>query len=305
MADSLEEGAPKPIILSKKKKIPAAGHGGAWKVAYADFVTAMMAFFLLLWLLNVTSEDQRAGISNFFDPAITETDQSGLGDILSGMANVEQGALRSAGSPPAVSVPIPAFGGETGDEGPGTERDSPRDDEARAAMAQAERDELERLDRAAAAILQAIREQPDLRELEANLRFEMTPEGLRIQILDTEEHGMFEEGSAELTRRARRLTALVASVVVTLPNRISISGHTDGLPFQPRPDYGKWELSADRAVATRDWLVDAGLPAQRIATVVGRADQDLLLRNEPENPRNRRVTVLLARETASLPPPTQ
>ena len=304
MADTLEDGGAKPVILKKVKKIPAGAHGGAWKVAYADFVTAMMAFFLLLWLLNVTTEDQRAGISEFFDPAVSSEGQTGVGDILAGLALVDEGALRSASAPPQVSIPIPAFGGETGDQGEGTERESPLDDEARTAMAQQQEEEEQRLDRAASAILQSIREQPELRELESNLQFEMTPEGLRIQILDTEENGMFEPDSAVLTRRARRLIALDASVNVTLPNRISISGHTDGAPFQSAPDYGKWELSGDRAVAARDWLVDAGLPSGRIATVVGRADQDLLLRDEPESPRNRRISILLARSAPqALPPP--
>jgi len=304
MADSLEDGAQKPIILTKVKKIPAGAHGGAWKVAYADFVTAMMAFFLLLWLLSVATEDQRAGISRYFDPSVSASGQSGLGDILAGLAPTsDQGALRSASSPPQVTIPIPAYGGEVGTGGEGTERESTQEDLARQAMAQEVQEEEERLDRAAAAILQMIREQPELKDLENNLQFEMTPEGLRIQILDTEENGMFEGDSAVLTRRARRLIALVASVVVTLPNTISISGHTDGGPQPANAPMDKWALSGARAVSTRDWLVDAGLAPARIATLAGRGDQDLLIRQEPENPRNRRVSILLARQTADLPSP--
>jgi len=110
MADTLEGAEQGPIILRKKVMLPEEPHGGAWKVAYADFVTAMMAFFLLLWLLNVTTEDKKQGISDFFEPIGVSEEQTGSGGVLKGLAMAAEGALRSAGSPPRITVPIPTFG---------------------------------------------------------------------------------------------------------------------------------------------------------------------------------------------------
>jgi len=300
MAETLEDL--EPLILKKKKKIPAEHHGGAWKVAYADFVTAMMAFFLLLWLLNVTTEEQKRGISDFFEPIGVSDEETGLGAALKGLSVEGPGALRSAASPPTVMIPVPSFGAETENVEPGRKEEIDTDEsKVDRSRVQNIEEEEDALNRAKEAIRQSIQEAPELQQMQNSIVVEVVPEGLRIQILDTHNRGMFEEGSAVLTKRAKRLIALVASIVVRLPNKAQITGHTERADWQRDENYGLWELSGDRAASTRRWLVESGLPSDRIVTVVGKADTEPLLRREPEAPNNRRISILLVRRT---PPPS-
>ena len=292
----------KPIIIRKKVKLPTEPPHGAWKVAYADFVTAMMAFFLLLWLLNVTTDNVKKGISNYFEIEGVTTQQSGSGGILSGIALATEGALRSSGSPPSVTIPIATFDAEAVGEQEGR-AEMPRkqetaDPSAKYLMRMEE--ERARLREAQAELQRAIQEIPELNQLQDSLLIDETPEGLRIQIVDQDKLSMFESGKAELKPHARRLIAMIANIIAKLPNELSISGHTDAAQFG-RKNYTNWELSGDRANAARSALVEFGVPADRIAAVLGKADHELLLPKEPLSARNRRISIVLLREPQPKP----
>jgi len=342
------KGSNAPLIIKKIRRTKEEPHhGGAWKVAYADFVTAMMSFFLLLWLLNVTTDIQKRGIADYFEPTIASRSNSGAGGVLGGLTMGQPGAQDLPASPPSFHLNMPALRqpdeGDDGDRGgtAGGERDKdggvaankPADgtttDKPEAKPGQkteiqspeakpveqmtqeelqkrlAEREEKQ-FAAAEFALRQAIQDIPELRNLADNLLIDRTPEGLRIQIVDQERRSMFPLGSAQMEDSAQKLMALVAQVVQRLPNKISITGHTDATPYAWGRAYGNWELSADRANASRRELVNDGVPIERIDKVVGLADRDPLVPEDPRSPRNRRISIVLLREakppvTAALP----
>ena len=262
------------VVVMKRRRRPRrhARHGGAWKVAYADFVTAMMAFFLLLWLLNVTTSDQRQGIADYFSPAGVSHAPSGSGGVLGGLTITVPGTLVSPGAPLAVPREAGA-------------RPAPgRDGEARL-FAEVERK-----------LLDALEGVPALAGIAGSIIVDRVPEGLRIQIVDQADRTMFPLGSARMYPQTREILDLVAQAVSPLPNRLSISGHTDGTRFARDDVYGNWELSTDRANASRRALVASGIGEDRIATVIGKADREPLLDDEPNSPRNRRISIVLLRE---------
>jgi chemotaxis protein MotB len=289
------------IVKRVKKKAAHAHHGGAWKVAYADFVTAMMAFFLLLWLLNATTEEQRRGIADYFTPSTASDSKSGAGGLLGGQAVASPGASISRNSIPSISVDIkPTTGASDGegeeDAGPTDQSTQPKPTDSDLDQALAKREE-ERFAKAEAELKQAIAEAPELKNLAKNLIVDQTPEGLRIQIVDQEGQPMFTLGSAEMPERTRLLMRKVAQIVAKLPNKISISGHTDAKPYRgARAGHGNWELSSDRALASRRELVGGGLKTSRILKVEGKAETDPLIKKDPLSARNRRISIVLLRE---------
>jgi chemotaxis protein MotB len=295
-----DQEALEPLILKKKLKGADGGHGGAWKVAYADFVTAMMAFFLLLWLLNATTSDQKAGLSEYFQPqTVTSGDESGSGGLLGGMAVGAIGNLRSAGSPPTVTIPIPSAGGPKDRKGKAEAAltsDEPNPDSLNF---EARKREEEAFERAQADLRLAVEQNQELSEFQDSLLIDQTPEGLRIQLIDQEKATMFKPGSATFTPYFKALLQIVTRIVTRFPNPVSISGHTDSAPLPPDASYTNWELSGNRANSARRTMVDAGLPEKRIANVVGRADTDHLFPKEPNAPSNRRVSILLVRMPAA------
>lgn len=269
-----------PIIVKKKKHCRHKGHGGAWKVAYADFVTAMMAFFLLLWLLNAATKEQLEGISNYFAPISTRPEASGSGGFLAGEAAAEKGALEARDGTAKPSSPATD---EHGFPAPKEETDALDEREERQ-LAQAEK-----------ALRSAVAKLPNAEVLAKSLLIDNTPEGLRIQIVEQEGLPMFPRGGSTMYTHTAALLRLVAKVVVEMPQPVSISGHTDALPFRGSSGYTNWELSADRANAVRRALVDGGVPESRIARVIGKAANEPLLADQPEAPGNRRMTVVLLR----------
>jgi len=298
----------RPIIIKKIKKSEEGHHGGQWKVAYADFVTAMMAFFLMLWLLNATTEEQRNGIADYFSPTSISQDTSGGGGMLSGQTIAKDGALVHKRAPIGVNVQIPptenldspeerkkegaAASDQEGEGGP--DEDDKSAEDLRRELAEKE---AERFAEAKQQIETAIAQSPGLQGLENNVRIEVTDEGLKIQLVDQLNRPMFESGGTEPLPRTRQLLSRVTQAISGLPNEISIKGHTDAIPFN-RDDYSNWELSADRANASRRVMTEAGLAPERIDEVVGRADQDLLVPENPRSPRNRRISILLKRQQA-------
>jgi chemotaxis protein MotB len=312
MAKGKRDGA--TIVLKRVEEGGHGHHGGAWKVAYADFVTAMMAFFLLMWLLNATSEEQRRGIADYFAPAnVMGRQQTGSGQPFGGRTPHESaqmtqnaGAMRLETGPRPVlqdveledesetaARPLPWREGPDGESEEAARRvQSPPAQDAATREAQA-------LERAAAELRQAVASDPALAELGRQLVVEQVPEGLRIQILDAERQPMFRIGDAAPNDRARALLARVAQVAARVPNPVAITGHTDATPFRGGAGRSNWDLSAERANATRRLLAEAGLPEARIRTVAGAADRDPLLRAEPSAAANRRVAITLLREAPS------
>jgi chemotaxis protein MotB len=362
------------VIIKRYETAEEAHHGGAWKVAYADFVTAMMAFFLLMWLLNATTEDQRKGLADYFSPnSLLSHASSGTGDPFGGHTAFDEGALVSdRGAVQAVvgRAPVPdqteegkdpvtasfhrARDGDGVGQGPMVE-DQDADDEvtqpslgeagtrrapgpggpadtrtqgqaklsrdaamtdsgadqqlsaqARAEAAAAERalrveqarQEKASLQQAAEQIRQAVQADPALADLSKQLAIDMTPDGLRIQIMDEIKLPMFPSGSATPNERVRLLMQKVVPVLQRLTQPISIAGHTDAQPY-PGPDRTNWELSAERANATRRLLTDGGFPDTRIKSVIGDADRDPLLPADPMAAANRRIAILVLREAPS------
>jgi chemotaxis protein MotB len=287
------------IIIKRVKKGGHAAHGGAWKIAYADFVTAMMAFFLLLWLLNSVTQEQLEGISNYFAPAAPAATTSGAGGVLGGQTVTVDGAQSSAMSAPSVSLALPPpRSGLGGDDSqtpkPEEEKES---DPAKVSEEALKKKEEEQFEKAKDELRQALQGIPSAAVLAKSLLVDNTPEGLRIQLVDQEGFPMFQSAGSDLMPRARELLTLVAKVIETLPQKIAISGHTDSVPFGRGTAYGNWELSSDRANSTRRTLLDMGVPAERIDRVVGKADTEPLLKEDPANARNRRLSVILLRAT--------
>jgi chemotaxis protein MotB len=307
MADAKEGGAGGHGGVTIIKKIKKGGghghHGGAWKVAYADFVTAMMAFFLLLWLLNVTTKDQKQGIAEYFSPRETITiAQAGSGDGLMGGTTPDKEDSISQSSVPFDMIVTNPTAGDADKEGQeqfaekGTAEftEESLDEVTKEAIA-AEMEEKE-FEAAQNELKQAMQKVPELIDLQDSLLIDQTPEGLRIQLVDQEQRSMFPSGSAIMADYTKKLIAVVAKVIAKMPNKIAVAGHTDATPYRPGATYTNWELSADRANASRRELLANGLTPDRIARVSGRADRELLDVNEPRSPRNRRISILLLRE---------
>jgi chemotaxis protein MotB len=355
MARGRKDGA--TIVLKRVEEAGHAHHGGAWKVAYADFVTAMMAFFLLMWLLNVTTDEQRAGLADYFAPMnVLGRSQTGTGAPFGGNTPHQSAQMtQDAGAITLQRGPIPVLPDvETEDESetparpiffragpegedeendprrvrtaradappgeqdprarraehaPHGDRDGPgqgtdarqlSDAELRAEHARRERAAFEQT---AEEIRRAIAADPALAELGRQLLIEQAPEGLRIQLIDAERQPMFTLGGAAPNERARLLIARVAQATARLPNQVAITGHTDATPFRGNSDRSNWDLSAERANATRRLLAEAGLPEARIRSVAGYAERQPLLPDQPAAAANRRVAITLLRDTPEPP----
>ena len=293
----------RPILIKKVKKVVGGGHhGGAWKVAYADFVTAMMAFFLLMWLINTTSPQQKRGIADYFAPASVSQSTSGSGGILSGTALGDDGS-KSNGSQSVVEQLAPESPPNVKETGQssnksGSDLDTASEDALKAAR---EKREEAAFESAAESLKQAMQQMPELAELSKQVLIDQTPEGLRIQLVDQEGRSMFDPGSAKPNDRAKILLRAVAKIAQRLPNRITISGNTsansDGSKSQ-----GDWTLSSARADAARQLMQGAGINPDRIYQVSGKAASDPLFPDDPTLPGNRRIAIVLLRESPVVPP---
>lgn len=293
----------RPILIKKVKKVAGHGHhGGAWKVAYADFVTAMMAFFLLMWLINATDPEQKKGIAEYFAPASVSQTTSGSGGILGGTALGDDGSDGSG----SMSV-ITQLAPEAPEDAPPEAGQSSN----LAAASEAElREEIARREAAdfasaAESLRQAMQSMPELAELSKQLIIDQTPEGLRIQLVDQEGRSMFETNSARPNPRAQLLLRAISRVINQLPNRISITGHTSAAPGSNRASApGDWPLSSNRADASRLILQGAGVDPDRVYQVSGKAGSDPLYPDDPTLAGNRRIAIVLLREAPVLPTDT-
>lgn len=291
------------IIKRPKKVVGGAHHGGAWKVAYADFVTAMWAFFMLLWLLSSVTEEQLQGISNYFAPSMASKSQSGAGGMLGGKVIGEGAQTSNTSSPMLVQNLPPSSVGQGGEDltipmDGAFEGLSEKD--IREQLKEREQQKFEKVKNIIEQTVQGI---PELKKFDGSILIDNTPDGLRIQITDQDGLAMFPAGSSAMYGHTRAMLDLVARVVNSLPNRITVSGHTDAIPFRDPSGYSNWELSADRALAARRGLIASGVPEKRIYRVIGQGDQEPLDEAHPEGPRNRRLSIVVLRENGGNPPP--
>ena len=272
-----------PIIVKRVKKGAHAAHGGAWKIAYADFVTAMMAFFLLMWLLGSTSSGDLKGIADYFSNPVKVTllGGSGTGNSDSVLPGGGQDLSRRQGQV------------DTGD----AERAAKLMGAQMARAELARRDAL-RLDALQTKLNELVENNPALSEFKSQIRMEKTADGLQIQIVDDQNRPMFDVGSAMVKPYMRQILREIGGAIGDIENRLALSGHTDATPYGSGDrGYSNWELSADRANASRRELVSAGMPDAKLGRVVGLAASDLLEPQNPRSPANRRITItVLTRE---------
>ena len=288
-----------PIIIKKVKKGGGHGHhGGAWKVAYADFVTAMMAFFLLMWLINTTSPEQKRGIADYFAPASVSETTSGSGGILSGTALGNEGAKQNG----SMSI-IQDMAPDSTHPADGKSKDAAKGSTPEDIVQEAKQKQEEAAFASAAQSLrQALQDMPELAELSKNIIIDETPEGLRIQLVDQEGRAMFNQGTATPNDRAKVLLRAISKIINQLPNRISIYGHTSASTGPGGKADGDWTLSATRADASRRVLQGSGVDPDRVYQVSGKATSEPLYPDDPTLPGNRRIAIVLLREAPVLPP---
>lgn len=271
-----------PIIVKRVKRYAAGHHGGAWKIAFADFATAMMAFFLVLWLMSSATPQQKIVIAGYFkDPiGFTESGTPFIIDLGGSPAlapdKTVNPEIKSEPQPDKIKIKIDADQVET----------------------LAEQVEQERLEMLLQELQTKVDENPQLKKFKDQIQFEITQDGLRIQIMDAENRPMFDIGSARLKPYFEDILLAMADTIKTVPNKISISGHTDATPYAGTGEFGNWELSANRANAARRALVAGGYPDQQVARVVGYASSSLYDREHPQNPINRRIDIIVLTKKA-------
>lgn len=268
-----------PIIVKKVTIIAGGHHGGAWKVAYADFVTAMMAFFLLLWLLGATEENQRKGIADYFTPTLVKMRQGSAGadGLLGGSSLTDVDnyphAMGQTGTK-SITVPRGVTGGPVEGGGRG-ELDSEKLKELR--------DTIEK----------KLVQRRQLSHLARQVRVMRAPEGIRIDLMDNADFAMFELGTTILTKDARGLLEVMADTLKDERAPLILRGHTDSLPWRSGVAANNWSLSSGRAEATRQALVLGGVTQRHIVRIEGVADTEPLVSDDPADPRNRRISLLL------------
>jgi len=258
-----------PIIIKRKKVIAAGHHGGSWKVAFADFATAMMAFFLVLWLTATASPEQKKAVEGYFKDPVGFTEGGSPNPVdLEGSASVVSEASTDTDPNPIVIA----------DEVVDTLSDTL---------------EQRRMEELFQELKQRIEENQTLQEFKDQLLIDITDEGLRIQIVDRSNRPMFDSGRAELKYYSQEILFELAKTLGSVDNKLSLTGHTDATPFGGRPGYTNWELSADRANTARRALVAGGVRSQQIARVVGLSDSVLFDQDEPTAPVNRRISIIV------------
>jgi chemotaxis protein MotB len=273
-----------PIIVKRVRRAEHAPHGGAWKIAYADFVTAMMAFFLLMWLLGSTTDGDKKGIADYFNAPLKVA-------LMGGSGSGDSSSVIKGGG-----LDLSRQNGQVKNGDTETRRKTINLQAFRAAQRRAE---LERLEALKSAVEGKIANSPKLVAMKAQIRLDMTADGLRIQIVDEQQRPMFASGSAVVQPYMHDLLHLIGEVLSEVPNRLTLEGHTDAAPFSGgERGYSNWELSADRANASRRELIAGGLPDDRVLRVQGLASSSLMDRKDPLNPVNRRISIIVMNRDA-------
>jgi len=284
------------VVVRRVKKVHGGGHhGGSWKVAYADFVTAMMAFFMVMWLVGATTNKERAAISEYFknpSPIVGKSFSPAPGPMGPGGASTSM--IKLGGT-----MDLPR--GESDDPfGKKDQKDNPAEQspiEKAAAEAEEKAQDKKRLEELMQALEEAISKSQALEPFKDQLLLDISPEGLRIQIVDKQNRPMFDLGSSKLKPYTGDILHELAGFINRVPNRISLTGHTD-LTAYARPGYSNWELSADRANAARRALVEGGMQEDKVTRVVGLSSSVLFDKQNPQNPINRRISIVVMTKAA-------
>lgn len=289
----MADGTVRPIIIKRIKKVAGGHHGGAWKIAYADFVTAMMAFFLLMWLLGSTTKADLQGISEYFKTPLKVAMQGGKAEgnsavILKGGGKditKQHGQVKNGDNPPDNKIDAKEI--------------KSKEIDINEAKKQLEKEERDRLEELKAKIEAAIDASPTLRQFKNQLLLDITSEGLRIQIVDEKNRAMFASAKAELQPYASQILHEIGQMLNGVPNKISLSGHTDATPYvNGGKGYSNWELSADRANASRRELIKGGMDENKLLRVVGLSSAVLFDKKDPLNPINRRISIIIMNKKA-------
>ncbi|CAM3866926.1 Motility protein B [Pseudomonas reidholzensis] len=270
-----------PIIIKRVKRFNGGHHGGAWKIAFADFATAMMAFFLVLWLMSTATPEQKIAIAGYFKDPIGFS-ESGTPYVID-LGGSPELAPEKTINPEVKSDPTPESSVQLNQD---------------QVESMAEQVEQERLNLLLQELQNKVEENPQLQKFKDQILFEITQDGLRIQIMDAENRPMFDIGSARLQPYFEDILLAMADTIKAVPNKISVSGHTDAKPYAGSGEYGNWELSANRANAARRALVAGGYPDDQVARVVGYASSSLFDRKNPFNPVNRRIDIIVLTKKA-------
>jgi chemotaxis protein MotB len=274
-----------PIIIKRVKKGGHGAHGGTWKIAYADFVTAMMAFFLLMWLLGSTTEGDKKGIADFFNAPLKISllgGGSGSGDSSHVVKGGGTDLSRTNGQVKAGDLEAPR-----------------KSVQLKALKAEQKRAEIQKLEALKRKVEDALASSQKLAALKSQIRLDMTPDGLRIQIVDEQNRAMFDSGSAIVKPYMRELLQLIGGVLAEVPNRLTLEGHTDSQPFGGGDrGYSNWELSSDRANSSRRELIAGGLPDDRTLRVQGLASSVLFDVKDPQGAVNRRISIIVMNKEA-------
>lgn len=282
----MSDDSTRPIVIKRKKVVAGGAHGGAWKIAYADFVTAMMAFFLLMWLLGSTAKGDLQGIADYFQNPmkVAMSGGSGSGDATSILQGGGKDLTRQSGQVKQGDVEAKkstSFSKE--------------------AQLEFRRKELERLEALKADIEKMIEQSPQLAQFKKQLLLDITSEGLRIQIVDEQNRPMFDSGGAELKPYTRDILRQIGKALNGVSNRISLAGHTDAAQFVGGTGgFSNWELSANRANASRRELVSGGMDDTKVLRVVGLASTVLFDKNDPLNSVNRRISIVVLNQKTEL-----
>ena len=280
-----------PKIIYKKVFIEGHGghHGGAWKVAYADFVTAMMAFFLLMWLLGATNEKQRKALADYFAPTLIEFKQNSAGSngLFGGSSLIDKDNYpHKAAQTGTRSLTVPAD--STGGVNVGTGQKGSLKNRGKTGA-----EDQKNFERTRQRVEAAMKVNPNLAKLGKHVRFVKTPDGMRIDLVDDADYSMFALGTTQLDREASALIGLIASSIRDTDNPIMIRGHTDSLPYGDPMAMNNWILSSSRSEATRRRLLAGGSPEKRFERIEGVADREPMITANPSDPRNRRVAITL------------
>ena len=278
-----------PILVKRVKKVAGGHHGGAWKIAFADFATAMMAFFLVMWLMSSATHEQKKAISGYFQDPIGFTESAS--PYVIDLGGTPTPAPDRTLNPELKDAP------DSQEAAVDAQQDQAEIDASQAETL-AEQVERERLEMLLQELQTKVEKNPELQKFKDQILFEITQDGLRIQIMDAENRPMFDLGSARLQPYFEDILLILADTIKAVPNKISVSGHTDAKPFAGAGDFGNWELSANRANAARRALVAGGYPDESVARVVGYASSALFDRKDPFNPVNRRIDIVVLTKKA-------
>jgi chemotaxis protein MotB len=279
-----EDKNKRPIVIKRIKKVAAGHHGGAWKIAYADFVTAMMAFFLLMWLLGSTAKGDLAGISEYFKTPLKVA-------LSGGSSSGDRTSILKGGGRDLTRIEGQVKAGDVTAE--------KKTIDIKAAAEEAKRVEMAKLKELKATLEKAIENNEKLKKFKSQILLDITSEGLRIQIVDDKNRPMFQSGSAQLEPYTQEILREIGQTLNDVPNKVSISGHTDAALYGGGGQgYSNWELSADRANATRRELLAGGMANDKIVRVVGLSSAVLFNKDDPFSPTNRRISLIVMNKKA-------